>query len=162
MGHHRGEKSIWYYFRLYCPTLQPTWWQQSTFKLVFLLPVNLLLVQSGSLLHKCDWNLPLPVCQSGVSLFLFKKTVIRYFTDRDNFHCITSYSTCHWAKCECFNVNKMLCLKGENASFIPEQDPQPGHNWTTPGPKLDSHITHITYNILHISWAPTRFVSFSF
>lgn len=42
--------------------------------------------------------------------------------------------------CECFNVNKMLCLKGAYVPFLPEQDTKPGHNWTSAQPKQDSDI----------------------
>lgn len=41
--------------------------------------------------------------------------------------------------CECFSVNKMLCLKGVYASFPPEQDPK----------QLD--LTEVTFNTPHTS-----------
>lgn len=71
-----------------------------------------------------------------------------------NLHCITSYSTRHCAKCECFNVNKMLCLKGVYVSFPPEQDPHTGHNRTSHRPKQDSShgqagLSHKTYYTSH-------------
>ena len=82
-----------------------------------------------------------------------KNSVIRYFTDKE-LQEFTLYHklqhTCHCAKCECFNVNKMLCLKGVYFSFLPEQDPHPGHNWNltrattgpSPRPQLDPQPNH--------------------